>query len=988
MKKVFTKLFAFVAMTSFLLACGNSTPVNTNPEEEPIVNPSEGDGEGEKVISVKGIALSTNELHLKVGESQLLIHTITPNNATNKVVTWISNNEEAAVVDSNGLVTARGLGTTIITVRTQDGGFSDGCRVVVSAAEEISDKKYVTQVTLDKHSLELKEGETYTLSATVSPEDATNKNVAWSSNNEAVATVTSKGRVTAVSEGYATITVTTIDGGKVDYCNIKVNKVNTEPPHEEGGEQGGEGQGEEEEPLPAIDYVKLFALKEDYSHVYAWTGSGGSATQLVGSWPGTQLKEYDELWNTYDFEDYTSFNFIFSKNGNNQTADLSVDHAGYYWYLNGVVTSDKPKIDENNQPYTPPADIPQGNYDIVESASTANDLPAVKNYNKGKVLYPYTGSRDDFRDESIYFTITTRFYDGDKSNNTKCWDGRNNAAEDPAWRGDFKGLIEKMDYIKALGFTAIWITPVVKNASGYDYHGYHAINFKEVDPRYESEDVDFADVLKEAHKRDMKIILDVVFNHTGNFGEENLFPMFYYDSENNTTIKGIITNKESGLLPSNYDSLPGGQQYSARIDAMKGSTDAYNIYHHEKNMSYEQYIEQTGQMAGDCVDLNTENPTVANYLVEAYGEFIRMGVDAFRIDTMKHISRLTFNNYIWPGLYKIAEKCENKHFYMFGEVCTRVREVWNHGQACDSAPFYTWKESKEYAWGNRAINEKSTLENWNDNANTNQPTSSNAYLNGVSYHNPDYSRSSGCSVIDFPMHWNFQHARDAFGVAVGNDQYYNDATYNVTYVDSHDYGPDGAEKIRYNEGTNAWKENMSLIFTFRGVPCIYYGSEIEFQKGCTIDEGPNLALAKSGRAYYGDHLEGNVTATGFGEYTASGEVNNTLNSTLSKHLQMLNKIRLKVPALRRGQYTTGNVSGPGMAYTRRYTVGSIDSLACVTVSGGATFTNLPNGTYVDLVSGNRINVSNGSLTANISGQGSVAVYVLENSYTGTLSKIS
>ena len=68
-------------------------------------------------------------------------------------------------------------------------------------------------------------------------------------------------------------------------------------------------------------------------------------------------------------------------------------------------------------------------------------------------LFP---SRTDFRDESIYFVMTTRFYDGDASNNTHCWDGNNPG--DPAWRGDFKGLIEKMDYIKALGFTAIWIT--------------------------------------------------------------------------------------------------------------------------------------------------------------------------------------------------------------------------------------------------------------------------------------------------------------------------------------------------------------------------------------------------------------------------------------------------------------------------------------------------------------------------------------------------
>ena len=84
--------------------------------------------------------------------------------------------------------------------------------------------------------------------------------------------------------------------------------------------------------------------------------------------------------------------------------------------------------------------------------------------------------RVDMREDTIYFVITTRFYDGDTGNDVHCWDDSqaNNPDSDPAWRGDFIGLIDKLDYIKALGFSAIWITPVVTNASGYDYHGYHA----------------------------------------------------------------------------------------------------------------------------------------------------------------------------------------------------------------------------------------------------------------------------------------------------------------------------------------------------------------------------------------------------------------------------------------------------------------------------------------------------------------------------------
>ena len=76
----------------------------------------------------------------------------------------------------------------------------------------------------------------------------------------------------------------------------------------------------------------------------------------------------------------------------------------------------------------------------------------------------FKNTRSDFRDESIYFVMTTRFFDGDESNNTQCWENQSANQNDPPWRGDFKGLIERLDYIKAMGFTTVWITPIVENA--------------------------------------------------------------------------------------------------------------------------------------------------------------------------------------------------------------------------------------------------------------------------------------------------------------------------------------------------------------------------------------------------------------------------------------------------------------------------------------------------------------------------------------------
>ena len=722
--------------------------------------------------------------------------------------------------------------------------------------------------------------------------------------------------------------------------------------------------------LPPISYVKVFAPVE-FTHIYAWVNENSGVKELCSSWPGSYLNEYDDEWKTYDFIGYTEVNLIFSKGSNeNQTKDLYAGEAGYYWYHNNELRSYKPGEENGGNSSTP--SIPS------YEAKHYKDFKFWDEYDESywTTINKYEGDRLDFRNESIYFAITTRFYDGDSSNNVHCWDG-SNPDSDPAWRGDFKGLIEKMDYIKALGFTSIWITPVVENCSGYDYHGYHALNFQKVDPRYLSEDVDFQTVINEAHDRDMKIILDVVFNHTGNFGEANLLPMF--EKEGDLSSSNCLKQVKESPLPSNYDNLNADDQYQARLNAMKNikndGSDPNYIYHHYGNFSWESFGEQVAQIAGDCVDLNTENPVVAEYIVKSYGEFIRMGVDAFRIDTMKHISRLTLNNYIFPALYEYAERCGNENFFMFGEVCTRVREVWNKNIPALSAPFYTWKEEKEYAFGDTETNLKSIEDAYNDNSSVdNERTSTNAKLINMKYHTPDYSQSNGVGVIDFPMHWNFQYARDSFNLAKNTDQYYNDATYNVVYVDSHDYGPDCISTVRYNMGTQAWAENMSLMFTFRGIPCIYYGSEIEFQKGIQIDVGPNAKLSETGRAYYGDHLEGDVTATDFGEFSASGTVQNTLTSALSQHLIKLNKIRQAIPALSMGQYTTENVTGD-MAFIRRYTDETTDSLALCTISNNATFKNIPNGKYIDAVTGDVQNVTNGTLTVSSLTKGNLRVYV-------------
>ena len=704
-------------------------------------------------------------------------------------------------------------------------------------------------------------------------------------------------------------------------------------------------------------------------NIYYWNTSPSSS---VKNWPGTSMTSEGNNWYYYEIPNVSSANLIFNGNGN-QTGDLSRT-AGEWWFKDNQWYSSNPEnVFDDDDKEDDKDDDDTDNDDTNDGDKDVN-----------------TGDRTDFRDETIYFVMTSRFYDGDSSNNVHCWDDAKagNPDSDPAWRGDFQGLIDKLDYIKALGFTAIWITPVVENASGYDYHGYHAIDFSQVDPRYESEGATYQDLIDAAHEKGLKIIQDIVLNHTGNFGEENLFPLFEKDYSTEDTADNLVLIDFYNRLPSNYQSLTPSAQYNARITAMKeGINDTENIYHHEKSLSWEGYTVQTGQIAGDCVDLNTENPKVIDYLVDSYTKYINMGVDAFRLDTVKHISRLTLNNEYIPA-FKAAG---GEDFYMFGEVATRYRQVWNNNIPAISTPFYTWKETKDYSWSTLAEREQSTLEHWNDNQQVNeQPTSKNHLLNGNTYHTTDESIRSGLDVIDFPMHWNFNNARDAFNVAVSGDQYYSDATWNVTYVDSHDYAPDCApENQRFAGSQDTWAENLNLMFTFRGIPAIYYGSEIEFMKGAPIDVGPNAPLSTTGRAYFGDNIEGSVNVTDFAQYTsATGAMAETLNHPLSKHIQRLNLIRSQIPALRKGQYSTENVSGD-MAFKRRYTneEEGVDSFVCVSITNGATFNNIPNGKYVDAITGDVKNVTNGTLSIPSVGKGNMRIYVLDLSGNSAPGKI-
>ena len=697
------------------------------------------------------------------------------------------------------------------------------------------------------------------------------------------------------------------------------------------------------EPVGAGGITVHYYCESGTPTIYYWNSL---PTNMETSYPGKAMTAEANNFYKYTFPNVTKINMLFVVNGV-QSEELT-RKTGEWWYKN------KRWFD----------------------------------HDPGQVV-PW--DRSDLREDSIYFVMTTRFYDGDTGNNVHCWDDSvaNNPDSDPAWRGDFKGLIDKLDYLKALGFSAIWITPVVTNGGGYDYHGYHSMDMSTVDVRYESEGATYQDLIQSAHDKGIKIIQDVVWNHTGNWGDAFFCPLA---TKEYNTIQDLASPDSMKLIPDgelaqsypNYASLTGSEQFQARLDILQSihsSTHNTKEYYHRETAGggWGQPLEQYASIEGDCRDLNTENPAVAEYLTNTYLDYVNMGVDAFRLDTEKHINRWTLNSAYFPKFSGVP------NFYIFGEVCARWNQYVNEGGSSDSPFFYTWKETESpwtgnwgSDWETNFANSKAHYTQYAARKESNlTETSTNAFLNGVTYHTPDYSKANGTGVIDFTMHWNFENANSAFGCATGEDHAFADSTWNVVYVDSHDYGPQFCEKTRYTGGEQAWAENMDLMWTFRGIPCIYYGTEIEFQAGQVIDVGPNAPLSTTGRAYFGDNITGDVTATDFGKYTnASGNVATTLNKPLAKHLQQLNRIRRAIPALQKGQYTTSNVSGGNMAFTKRYTADGVDSLACVAISGGATFSGLPNGTYVDAVTGDRQTVSNGTLTVGSIGKANMRVYVL------------
>lgn len=568
---------------------------------------------------------------------------------------------------------------------------------------------------------------------------------------------------------------------------------------------------------------------------------------------------------------------------------------------------------------------------------------------------------NDFREETIYFLLTARFYDGDSSNNY--YNRDRYKAGDPHWRGDFKGLIQQLDYIKDLGFTAIWVTPPVENRSGLDYHGYHAYDFYKIDPRLESADASYQDFINAAHAKGLKVIQDVVINHSSQYGIRGQvwidhLPIKYYvpaggaqgqidnglyqghlgdystanrDDNDNPVAPAWFRERHNSdptattplIDPQTGETVPKAGYNPNRffgIDAQRLDPNWYHLDGFMAGGDWENPLAlQRKHMAGDTIDLATENQQVKDYLNGAIHQYLDMGVDAIRVDTLKHIERDELLGYIhdWqahkPGLF------------VFGENLV-----------------------KGTGWGSEIANDNASavIRPWYYTRTTQDPS------------NPNAGGDSGLSVLDFSL---FSTFRDnvtrgnlgGVGGILGMDWIYGDATKLITFFQNHDVGPDNDFKYRYGgEEANAALV-YNLMWTIRGIPTLYYGEEIQFQAGLPQDiANANDTIDQTGRAYFGPHLDDLAT---------------TQAHPLYQHIKRLNQIRQQVPALQKAAMSNVNEWGAGMSFVRELSQANSYAVVGLAASGSQNITvsNIQNGTYRDAVTGASITVNNGSMSFNV-----------------------
>lgn len=274
----------------------------------------------------------------------------------------------------------------------------------------------------------------------------------------------------------------------------------------------------------------------------------------------------------------------------------------------------------------------------------------------------------DWRDQVIYFVMTDRFDDGDPANNDQGAGEFDPASNAKYSGGDLAGIERRLDYIRGLGATAIWITPPVAHqwwnvrAQYGGYHGYWGEDFSAVDPHYGTL-ADYKRLSGRIHAAGMYLVQDIVVNHVANF----------IDYDNRWSAEDPAADFR--LIPDANGRTAPTQWPFTLNDVRNPEHRKAGIYHWTPDITdfTNQVQERTYQLAG-LDDLDTENPVVRDVLRESYGYWIReVGVDAFRVDTAFYVPPEYFADFLrsddakHPGILRVAEQTGRKAFHVFGE---------------------------------------------------------------------------------------------------------------------------------------------------------------------------------------------------------------------------------------------------------------------------------------------------------------------------------
>jgi glycosidase len=377
---------------------------------------------------------------------------------------------------------------------------------------------------------------------------------------------------------------------------------------------------------------------------------------------------------------------------------------------------------------------------------------------------PAQSTNNLWRTQSIYQIITDRFYDGNPSNDNV--EGTYNPADPRAVHGgDFQGIEQKLDYIKALGATAIWISPVVLNGHG-QFHGYAGRDFYNVDPHWGTLS-NLQHMVQAAHARGLLVIDDIVCNHgddliysTDSGWDAFLAPPAGYNLRYRTSI-----------------------QYAAPFNTNAANLSLTNLFHNNGGIpdyNTTQHVE-LGELAG-LDDFRTESAYVRSNMVEVYKYWIgQAGFDGFRIDTTKHVEMGFWQNWC-PLVHAYASSIGKTNFFMFGEVYDGSESL------CGS---YTGTK------GGGAFAQDSVL---------------------------DYPLYFTINSVFATASGNTKQIEDHYNAIAGN--YDPSAQMRlVTFLDNHDQprflSAGGATAARLNVA-------LAFLYTSRGIPCLYYGTEQAF----------------------------------------------------------------------------------------------------------------------------------------------------------------